>query len=74
MAILLGVMFFGTSVLAYLYGVHPREEETVISQFARILFTGGFGWFFHHRIIHDTKNCLLALVGRETEVTAANAR
>ena len=43
MAALLTTMFIGTSVMAYLYGVHPRENETVISQFARIVFTGGMG-------------------------------
>lgn len=47
MAILLTVMFLGTSVMAYLYHVHPRESETVISQFARIMFTGPFGWFYY---------------------------
>lgn len=47
MACLLGVMFIGTSVLAYLYGVHPHENETVISQFARLIFTGNFGWFYY---------------------------
>lgn len=47
MAILLAVMFLGTSVLAYLFGVHPHEEETVISQFARYIFTGPMGWFYY---------------------------
>jgi amino acid transporter len=47
MAILLTVMFLGTSVMAYLYHVHPKESETVISQFARIMFTGPFGWFYY---------------------------
>ena len=47
MAILLGVMFIGTSVLAYLFGVHPHEDETVISQFARHIFTGGMSWFYY---------------------------
>jgi Amino acid permease len=46
MALLLGVMFIGTSVLAYLFGVHPHEDETVISQFARHIFTGGMSWFY----------------------------
>ena len=46
MAVLLTTMFLGTSVLAYLYHVHPKENETVISQFARIMFTGGMGWFY----------------------------
>ena len=47
MAALLCVMFLGTSTLAYLYGIHPRESETVISQFARMIFTGSFGWFYY---------------------------
>ena len=47
MALLLTTMFLGTSVMAYLYHVHPKESETVISQFARIMFTGSFGWFYY---------------------------
>src|ERR1051325_899763 len=47
MALLLTIMFLGTSVLAYLYGVHPHQSETVISQFGRIIFTGAFGWFYY---------------------------
>jgi amino acid transporter len=47
MALLLTTMFLGTSVMAYLYGVHPKESETVISQFARIMFTGAFSWFYY---------------------------
>jgi hypothetical protein len=47
MAVLLGIMFLGTSTLAYLFGVHPHEEETVISQFARYIFGGGMGWFYY---------------------------
>jgi amino acid transporter len=46
MAVLLSVMFLGTSALAYLYGVHPHTDETVISQFARLIFTGNLGWFY----------------------------
>ncbi len=46
MAVLLCTMFLGTSVLAYLFGVHPHQDETVISQFARHIFTGGMGWFY----------------------------
>jgi amino acid transporter len=46
MAVLLGFMFLGTSTLAYLFGVHPLANETVISQFARQIFTGGMGWFY----------------------------
>lgn len=47
MALLLTTMFLGTSVMAYLYHVHPKASETVISQFARIMFTGSFGWFYY---------------------------
>ena len=47
MAALLTTMFLGTSVLAYLYGVHPHASETVISQFARIMFTGPMAWFYY---------------------------
>jgi amino acid transporter len=47
MAVLLTVMFLGTSLMAYLYGVHPKENETVISQFARIMFTGPMSWFYY---------------------------
>jgi amino acid transporter len=47
MAALLTTMFLGTSVMAYLYGVHPHESETVISQFGRLIFTGAFGWFYY---------------------------
>ncbi len=46
MAFLLSAMFLGTSVLAYLYQVHPHSNETVISQFARVIFTGGLSWFY----------------------------
>ena len=47
MAVLLLTMFLGTSVMAYLYGVHPTESETVISQFARIVFAGHLTWFYY---------------------------
>jgi amino acid transporter len=47
MAALLTVMFLGTSFMAYLYHVHPKQSETVISQFARIMFTGSLGWFYY---------------------------
>lgn len=59
MALLLGVMFVGTSVLAYLFGVHPHEDETVISQFARHIFTGGMGWFYY--VVQATTAAILIL-------------
>jgi amino acid transporter len=59
MAALLATMFIGTSVMAYLYGVHPRESETVISQFARTIFTGPMGWFYY--IVQATTALILVL-------------
>ena len=59
MAALLTVMFLGTSLMAYLYGVHPSERETVISQFARIMFTGRFGWFYY--VVQGTTTAILVL-------------
>jgi amino acid transporter len=59
MAALLATMFIGTSVMAYLYGVHPRESETVISQFARTIFTGGMGWFYY--VVQATTALILIL-------------
>ncbi|HEY5838787.1 MAG TPA: APC family permease [Pyrinomonadaceae bacterium] len=47
MAALLATMFIGTSVMSYLYHVQPRQSETVISQFARTIFTGPMGWFYY---------------------------
>ncbi len=47
MAVLLGIMFLGTSTLAYLFGVHPHADETVISQFARYIFGGPMAWFYY---------------------------
>jgi amino acid transporter len=59
MAALLATMFIGTSIMAYLYQVHPTENETVISQFARIIFTGRMGWFYF--IIQGTTALILVL-------------
>jgi len=59
MAALLAAMFIGTSVMAYLYRVHPSGNETVISQFARIIFTGSMGWFYY--IIQGTTALILIL-------------
>ena len=38
MAIILGVLFLGISFLAYVFGITPQAEETVVSQIARTLF------------------------------------
>jgi len=59
MAILLTTMFIGTSVMAYLYQVHPHENETVISQFARIIFTGPMAWFYY--VVQGTTALILIL-------------
>ncbi|HEX8181573.1 MAG TPA: APC family permease [Pyrinomonadaceae bacterium] len=59
MAVLLTTMFLGTSVLAWLYGVQPHENETVISQFARIIFTGPLGWFYY--VVQGTTAAILVL-------------
>ncbi len=59
MAALLTIMFVGTSVMAYLYNVHPHEHETVISQFARIIFHGPMGWFYY--VVQITTAAILVL-------------
>jgi amino acid transporter len=59
MAILLTIMFLGTSVMAYLYGVHPKASETVISQFGRIIFTGPLAWFYY--VVQITTALILVL-------------
>src|SRR5258706_3629095 len=59
MAFLLIVMFFGASFLAHLFNIHPAEHETVISQIARIVFTGHVGWFYY--IVQATTAAILVL-------------
>ena len=59
MAVLLATMFIGTSVMAYFYHIHPHENETVISQFARIIFTGPMAWFYY--VIQGTTALILIL-------------
>ena len=59
MALLLIVMFVGASVLAYFFQVHPREHETVISQIARVVFTGPVGWFYY--VVQATTAAILIL-------------
>jgi amino acid transporter len=46
MACMLGGLFLGITVLAYTYGLVPREEETLISQIARISLGGGVPYYF----------------------------
>jgi len=59
MAALLATMFIGTSIMAYLYQVQPHGNETVISQFARLIFTGSMGWFYY--VIQATTALILVL-------------
>src|ERR1043166_7629191 len=59
MATLLIVMFIGASVLGYLFHIHPHEHETVISQIARIVFTGPLGWFYY--VVQATTAAILIL-------------
>src|SRR4029078_8406944 len=45
MAAILGVLFVGTSALGLHYGVIPKEDETVVSQIARLTFGEGAMYF-----------------------------
>ena len=59
MSFLLIVMFVGASVLAYFFNIHPQQRETVISQIARVVFTGYFGWFYY--VVQATTAAILIL-------------
>ena len=59
MAFLLIVMFLGASVLADFFHIHPRSRETVVSQIARAVFTGYFGWFYY--VVQATTAAILIL-------------
>jgi amino acid transporter len=59
MAFLLIVMFCGASFLAHLFNIHPSDHETVISQIARIVFTGHVGWFYY--VVQATTAAILVL-------------
>jgi amino acid transporter len=59
MALLLIVMFMGASVLGYFFHIHPHEHETVISQIARVVFTGPVGWFYY--VVQATTAAILIL-------------
>ncbi|MFQ5898428.1 MAG: APC family permease [Candidatus Methylomirabilia bacterium] len=39
-------LFLGVTVLASLYGIAPREEETVVSQLTWQVFGGGIGYYY----------------------------
>jgi amino acid transporter len=59
MAVLLIVMFVGASVLGYVFHIHPHEHETVVSQIARVVFTGPLGWFYY--VVQATTAAILIL-------------
>ena len=59
MALLLITMFMGASILAYFFNVHPLEHETVISQIARVVFTGHLGWLYY--VVQATTAAILIL-------------
>lgn len=59
MALLLITMFVGASALAYLFGIHPKGHETVISQIARKVFVGNMGWFYY--LVQATTAMILVL-------------
>jgi amino acid transporter len=46
MVTLLATMFLGASWLAHLYHVRPSEDETVLSQIGRRVFTGDLSWMY----------------------------
>jgi len=46
MATILGGLFLGITILAHIYGVVPRQDETLISQIARISLGGGVLYYF----------------------------
>src|SRR5207253_8846513 len=46
MAMMLGGLFLGLTILAYVYGLVPREQETLISQIARMSLGGGVLYYF----------------------------
>ncbi|RAT97486.1 APC family permease [Brevibacillus sp. Leaf182] len=45
MGLILGVMFMGISLLAYLYGISPNPKETVVSQIASTVFGRGIMYY-----------------------------
>lgn len=46
MGLILGLMFMGISFLAYVFGIAPKAEVTVVSQLAEATFGRGLVYFF----------------------------
>lgn len=59
MSLILITLFMSTSVLASFYSIAPKENETVISQFARVIFSGPFGFFYY--VIQGATAAILVL-------------
>jgi amino acid transporter len=45
MSVILGSLFMGISWMAYHHGVMAKEDETVVSQLARMIFGTGFAYY-----------------------------
>ena len=45
MSVILAVLFMGISWMAYHYGILPKEDETVVSQLARLTFGTGITYY-----------------------------
>ena len=45
MSVILGSLFMGISLMAYHYGIIPKEDETVVSQLARLTFGTGMVYY-----------------------------
>jgi len=45
MSVILGTLFMGISWMAYHYGIIAKEDETVVSQLARLTFGSGFIYY-----------------------------
>jgi amino acid transporter len=46
LGLIMAALFVGVTVLTSLFGIVPREEETVVSQLAWQVFGGGFPYFY----------------------------
>ncbi|MED0735684.1 APC family permease [Aneurinibacillus thermoaerophilus] len=46
MGVILGIMFISISLLAYVYGIAPKADETVVSQIASAVFGRGIIYYF----------------------------
>jgi amino acid transporter len=46
MAVILGSLFLGITVLSYVFGLVPVENQTLVSQLGRVIFGEGFLYYF----------------------------